>query len=62
MPSNGKNSVEPEKSDKFPNKTYSFDVTKCDKIFELLVKDGQMIVPPGAKMPPLEQRKKRGFL
>ncbi|XP_050895146.1 uncharacterized protein LOC127101742 [Lathyrus oleraceus] len=60
-PSNGKNPVEPEKSDKFPKKTYTFDVTKCDKIFYLLVKDGQMIVPLGAKVPPLEQRKKIVF-
>ncbi|XP_050908334.1 uncharacterized protein LOC127121956 [Lathyrus oleraceus] len=30
-PSNGKNPVEPKKSDKFPKKTYTFDITKCDK-------------------------------
>ncbi|XP_050916323.1 uncharacterized protein LOC127131446 [Lathyrus oleraceus] len=60
-PSNGKNPVETKKSEKFPKKTYTFDVTKCDEIFDSLVKDGQMIVPPGAKVPPLEQRKKRGF-
>ena len=29
--SNGKNPIEPEKNDKFPKKTYTFDVTKCDK-------------------------------
>ncbi|XP_050918507.1 uncharacterized protein LOC127135925 [Lathyrus oleraceus] len=58
-PSNGKNPIEPEKNDKFPKKTYTFDVTKYDEIFDLLVKDGQMIVPSGAKMPPLEQRKKK---
>ncbi|XP_050888827.1 uncharacterized protein LOC127093987 [Lathyrus oleraceus] len=34
-PSNGKNPVKPEKSDKFPKKTYTFDVTKCDKFFDL---------------------------
>lgn len=34
---------------------------KCDEIFDLLVKYGQIIVPPGAKIPPLEQRKKGGF-
>ncbi|XP_050897183.1 uncharacterized protein LOC127104002 [Lathyrus oleraceus] len=60
-PSNGRNPVEIEKSDRFPKKTYTFDVTKCDEIFDLLVKDGQMIVPPNTKIPPLEQRKKRGF-
>lgn len=60
-PSNRRNPVEPEKNDRFPKKTYTFDVMKCDEIFDLLVKDVQMIVPSGAKMPPLEQRKKRGF-
>lgn len=58
---NGRNPVEPKMNDRFPKKKYTFDVTKCDEIFDLLVKDGQMIVPPGAKVPPLEQRKKRGF-
>jgi hypothetical protein len=55
------NPIETEKNDKFPKKTYTFDVTKCDEIFYLLVKDVQMIVPPGAKVPPLERRKKRWF-
>ncbi|XP_058741809.1 uncharacterized protein LOC131614204 [Vicia villosa] len=58
-PSNGKNPVEIEK--KFPKKTYTFDITKCDEIFDLLVKDGQMVLPPNIKIPPLEQRKKRGY-
>lgn len=58
-PSNGRNPVETEKNDRFPKKTYTFDVTKCDSIFDLLVKDGQMIMPPNTKIPPLEQRKKR---
>src|SRR3954465_5257142 len=39
-PSNGKNPVENDKNEKFPKKTYTFDVTKCDEIFDLLVKDG----------------------
>ncbi|XP_050908838.1 uncharacterized protein LOC127122568 [Lathyrus oleraceus] len=60
-PSNGRNPVETEKNDGFPKKTYTFDVTKCDEIFDLLVKDSQMIVPPNTKIPPLEQQKKRGF-
>ncbi|XP_045822090.1 uncharacterized protein LOC123914975 [Trifolium pratense] len=59
-PSNGKNPVEP-KNDKFVAKTYSFDITKCDEIFDLLVTDGQIIVPKGLKVSPLEQQKKRGF-
>ena len=37
-PSNGKNSVESEKNDKFPKETYTFNVTKCDENFNLLVK------------------------
>src|SRR3954470_17032800 len=60
-PANGKNPVENDKNDRFPKKTYTFDITKCDEIFDLLVKDGQMILPPNSKIPPLEQRKKRGF-
>ena len=38
-PSNGKNPVEPERTDKCVAKTYTFDVSKCDEIFDLLVKD-----------------------
>lgn len=49
-PSNGKNLVEPEKSDKFPKKTYTFYVTKFDEIFVLLVVDGQILVPYGSKV------------
>ena len=37
-PSNGKNPEEP-KNDKYPPKTYTFDVTKCEEIFDLLVVD-----------------------
>lgn len=62
MPANGKNPYELEKNDKFSKRTYTFDETKCDEIFDLLVAYGQVLVPPGAKVPPLEQRKKRGFL
>ncbi|XP_050914855.1 uncharacterized protein LOC127129770 [Lathyrus oleraceus] len=60
-PSNGRNPVETENNDRFPKKTYTFDVTKCDENFDLLVKDGQMVVPHNIKIPLLEQRKKRGF-
>ncbi|XP_058724676.1 uncharacterized protein LOC131596119, partial [Vicia villosa] len=59
-PSKDKNPIE-SKNEKFSSKTYSFDITKCDEIFNLLVTDGQIIVPPGLKNPPLEQKKKRGF-
>jgi hypothetical protein len=50
-----------QKNDKYVPKTYTFDVTKYDEIFDLLVVDGQVIGPKGLKTPPLEQRKKRGF-
>jgi hypothetical protein len=59
-PSNGKNPIEP-KNDKFITKTYTFDITKCDEIFDLLVTDGQIVVPKDLKIPPIEQRKKRGY-
>ncbi|KAK2422828.1 hypothetical protein QL285_033329 [Trifolium repens] len=59
-PSNGKNPVEP-KNDKYVSKTYTFDITKCDEIFDLLVTYGQIVVPKGVKVPPLEMRKKRGY-
>jgi len=58
--SNGKNHEEP-KNEKYLSNTYSFDVTKSDEIFDLLVNKGIIVVPKGLKMPPLEQRKKRGF-
>jgi len=47
-PSNGKNPEEP-KNDKYPPKTYT------------LVANGIILVPKNLKIPPLEQRKKRGF-
>ncbi|KAK2449663.1 hypothetical protein QL285_008835 [Trifolium repens] len=59
-PSNGKNPVEP-KNDKYVSKTYTSDITKCDEIFDLLVTDGQIMVPKGVKIPPLDMRKKRGY-
>ncbi|WJX24020.1 hypothetical protein P8452_13183 [Trifolium repens] len=58
--SNGKNPVE-QKNDKYVSKTYTFDITKCDEIFDLLVTDGQIMVPKGVKIPPLDMRKKRGY-
>lgn len=50
----GKNPTEAKKTDKYVAKTYTFDVSKCEEIFDLLVKDGQIIVPQGLKDPPLE--------
>ena len=59
-PSNGKDPKEP-KNDRFVSKTYTFDVIKCDEIFDLLVNEGIMIVPKGLKLPPIEQRQKKGY-
>src|SRR3954467_13729255 len=60
-PSKDKNPIE-SKNEKFSSKTYSFDITKCDEIFDLLVTDGQIIVPPGLNILLLhKRRKKRGF-
>lgn len=53
--------VKSNKNDKFVTKTYNFDITKCDKIYYLLFTDGQIVVPPSLKIPPLEQREKRCF-
>lgn len=47
-PSNGKNPVEP-KNGKFVARTYTFDVTKCDEIFYMLVANGQIVIPKGTK-------------
>lgn len=60
-PSNGENPVEPSKNEKFTTKTYTYDITIYDETFDLLVVDGQIIVPAGLKKPPLKQRKKIGF-
>lgn len=37
--SNRKNPFEPNKNEIFSAKTYTFDVTKCDEMFDLLVID-----------------------
>jgi len=49
------------RNEKYPPKTYTFDVTKCEEIFDLLVADGIILVPKNLKVPPVEQRKKRGY-
>lgn len=59
-PSNGKKPIELI-NEKFVIKTYTFDVTMCDVIFDMLVSDGQIVIPKGLKTPPLEERKKKGF-
>ena len=46
VPSSGKNPTGPERAnDRFPKKTYSFAITKCAEIFDLLAIDGQMLIP-----------------
>lgn len=60
-PSNGENPVKPGKNEKYVTKTCTFYVIRCDEIFDLLVADGQVIVPKGLKTPPLKQRKKKRF-
>ena len=46
---------------KTTNILLNFDVSKCEEIFDLFVTDGIILVPQNMKLPPLEQRKKRGF-
>jgi len=59
-PSDGNNPVGPSNQSYVP-KTYTFDVTKWDKIYDLLVADGQVVVSKDGKISPVEQRQKRGF-
>ena len=59
-PSDGNNPIE-SSNERYVPKTYTFDVTKCDEIYDLLVVDGQVVVPKDLKIPPLEQRQKIGF-
>ena len=49
------NHIETEKNGKAITKTYTFEITKYDEIFGLLVSDGQIVVPLGLKNPLLEQ-------
>jgi len=59
-PSDGNNPIE-SSNERYVPKTYTFDVTKCDEIYDLLATDGQVVVPKDLKIPPLEQRQKRCF-
>ena len=47
---------------KLPNSKYSFDITKTDKIFDVLLKDKQIALSDDHKMPTLEQRKGKMIL
>jgi len=59
-PFDGNNPVETS-NERYVPKTYTFDVSKCDEIYNLLVADGQVITHTDVKIAPLEQRQKRGF-
>jgi len=59
-PSYGNNPVETS-NERYVPKIYTFDVSKCDEIYDLLVANGQLVAHKDVKIPPLEQRQKRGF-
>jgi hypothetical protein len=56
-PSVGNNHVETS-NERYVPKTYTFDVSKCEEIYDLLVADGQVVPHKDVKIP---QRQKRGF-
>ena len=43
------------------SKSYSFDITKAGQIFYVLLKDKQIILPEGKKMPSAKEIKNRNF-
>ena len=43
------------------NKSYSFDITKADQIFYVLLQDKQIMLPEGKKMPSIEEIKNKKF-
>jgi hypothetical protein len=59
-PLEGNNLVE-SSNERYIPKTYTFDVTKCDEIYDLLVADGQVVAPKDLRIPPLEQHRQRTF-
>ena len=50
-----------DEKQKFPNSKYSFDVTKADKIFDMLLKDKQISLGDYHKIPTFEQRKGKRY-
>ena len=50
-----------EEKHKFPNFKYSFDVTKADKIFDVLLKDKLISLSDDHKIPSFEQRKGKRY-
>ena len=43
------------------NQSYSFDITKAYQIFDVLLKDKQIILPEGKKMPSVKEIKIKKF-
>ena len=50
-----------EKLNSTSHKSYSFDITKADQIFDILLKDKQIILPKGKKMPSVNEIKNKKF-
>lgn len=46
---------------KFPVNVYNFDITKCNAIYDILFKDGQIYIPLDQKVVPLDKRKAQIF-
>ena len=46
---------------KLPNSKYSFDITKTDKIFDVLLKDKQIALSDDHKIAILEQRRGKRY-
>ena len=54
-------SVKGKEKANLSNKSYSFNITKADKIFDILLKDKQIILPKGKKMPSIKEIKNQKF-
>ena len=50
-----------EKLNMTSHKSYSFDITKADQVFEVLLRDKQIIFPKGKKMPFIGEIRNRNF-
>ena len=50
-----------EKEKTNASKSYSFDITKPEQIFDVLFKDKQIVIPVGKKLPSLNELKGQNF-
>jgi len=50
-----------EEKQKFANSKYSFDFIKASKIFDVLLKDKQIVLSGNHKIPLFEQRKGKRY-